>query len=200
MTSTPRAVSPHAGPTRLADAYFHEVWQEPDPWDFEDSWYEARKRDLTLAALPDQHVAHAFEPGCAQGILTARLATRCDRVTALDPVPEVAERARARVGDHADVEVRVGALPDDWPEDPVDLVVASEVLYYLSPAGLETFVDRLDAALGAGGALVAVHWRGPTDYPQTGDEVHERLDAVDWLSRTLHAEQDEFLLDTWVRS
>lgn len=39
----------------------------PDPWHFEGSWYEARKRDLLLASLPHARYESIFEPGCAGG-------------------------------------------------------------------------------------------------------------------------------------
>ncbi len=191
---------------RLGDDYFDETWSEPDPWGFEHRWYEQRKRDLTLAALPEQRYTHAIEPGCAQGLVTRRLAARCDRVTALELVPAVAARARRRCRDLPHVEVRVGALPDDWPPSPADdagasadLVVASEVLYYLRPAGLERVLTGLDQVLEPDGALVAVHWRGPTDYPLTGDDVHRRLDEVAWLEPVLRLSQDAFRLDVWTR-
>lgn len=186
-------------PVRMADDYFVEMWRDDDPWGFEDRWYERRKRDLTMAALPQRRYRHVFEPGCAQGLLTRRLADRCDRVTALELVPAVAARARRRCRDLAHVDVRVGALPDVGPDATVDLVVASEVLYYLAPAGLDQFVDVLADVVVPGGAVVAVHWRGPTNYPQSGDAVHERLRAVPWLSPRTHLLDDEFALDAWVR-
>lgn len=191
---------------RLPDDYFTDVWSESDPWGFEDRWYERRKRDLVLAALPAERFAHAFEPGCAQGLLTARLARRCDRVTAMEPVAHVAERARQRCRDLPQVGVRTGALPDDWPTDEIgfgasefDLVMASEVLYYLEPMALDVVLEGFAASLRSGGALVAVHWRGPTDYPLSGDEVHDRLDECRWLAPTLHLQEDALLLDVWAR-
>lgn len=183
---------------RMPDAYFERMWSEDDPWGFEHRWYEQRKRAVTLAALPARRARHAFEPGCAQGLLTAALADRSDRVTAVELLPAVAARARRRCADLAHVEVRVGALPDAEPDDDVDLVVASEVLYYLDATGLDRFVAGLHGWLAPGGSLVAVHWRGETNYPQSGDEVHARLAAVPWLDRVTHLE-DQFLLDAWVR-
>lgn len=185
---------------RMPDDHFIRMWGDDDPWGFEDHWYERRKRDLTMAALPDERYRHAFEPGCAQGLLTERLAERCDRVSALELVPAVAARARDRCRGHDHVSVAVGALPDVEPPADVDLVVASEVLYYLDASGLERFVAALDATLAAEGSLVAVHWRGETNYPQAGDAVHDRLQAVAWLGRRVHHVEDDVLLDVWIRS
>jgi len=46
------------------------------------------------------------------------------------------------------------------------------VLYYLGPADIER-----TAALAPGGAVLLVHWTGPTNYPVSGDEAAERFAA-----------------------
>ena len=33
-------------------AYFDQIYQQPDPFQYRSRWYEARKRALTLACLP----------------------------------------------------------------------------------------------------------------------------------------------------
>ena len=72
---------------RLPVAYFEEIYSRAeDPWHFETSWYERRKYELTMAALPRERYRRAFEPGCANGALTERLASRCDERVALEPV------------------------------------------------------------------------------------------------------------------
>ncbi len=54
----------------------------------------------------------------------------------------------------------------------------------------------LPGALGAGGTLVACHWRHPEgDFRRTGDEVHARLAAVPGLHTLMRHEEDDFLLE-----
>jgi trans-aconitate methyltransferase len=180
---------------RLPVAYFEEIYgRAEDPWDFETSWYERRKYELTLAALPRERYRRAFEPGCANGALTERLASRCDELVALEPVAEVARRAARRMG-HADhVSVTVGALPEDWPPGPFDLVVFSEVAYYLTERGLTLACRRAVSSLRGGGHLIAVHWTGATDYPVTGVAVHERLRAERGLRCLVDHRDERFLL------
>ncbi|NYS43147.1 SAM-dependent methyltransferase, partial [Pseudomonas syringae pv. actinidiae] len=63
----------------VADSYFDELFRNnDDPWAFKKRWYERRKRALTLAALPRERYRAIFEPGCANGELSADLAERCD--------------------------------------------------------------------------------------------------------------------------
>ena len=126
-----------------------------DPWQTRTSWYERRKRDVVLACLPRERYRHAAEPGCGLGELTTALAARCDRVTASDPVEAAVEAARW-VGDGARTVLRT-ALPDGRaiPRD-ADLVVLSEVLYYLSADDVAQVADLVPA----GADVVLVHWRG----------------------------------------
>ena len=49
--------------------------------------------------------------------------------------------------------------PADLPHGPFDLVIASEILYYLDATELQQTLEQLHAALAPGARLVAVHWR-----------------------------------------
>src|SRR5580658_8155643 len=114
----------------LDRSYFERLYDDhDDPWGFRTRWYEARKRRLTMAALPAQRYGSVFEPGCSIGLLTADLAERSDRVVAMDISARALQQARS--GLPASVELRRGAVPSDWPAGKFDLIVLSEVGYYL---------------------------------------------------------------------
>ena len=82
----------------VARQYFDRLYAEdPDPWGFEDRWYEHRKYDLTMAALPEPRYRSGFEPGCSIGVLSERLADRCDSLLVCDHMTEPLERAVARL-------------------------------------------------------------------------------------------------------
>lgn len=155
---------------------------DADPWGVDQRWYEQRKRDLLLAALPHRRYAAALEVGCSTGATTLALAHRCERLTALDPSPHALARARERLdADPAGDGVRLlaGAVPDDQPPGPWDLVVVSEVGYFLSPAALDGLVRRVVADLAPGGVLVLAHWRHPVEgWPLDGADVHAAFAAV----------------------
>lgn len=181
-------------------ATFERMYRdEEDPWGFGTSSYEAAKYDGTIAGLGDRRFRRGLELGCSIGVLTARLAERCDGLVALDTSATAVERARERVGD--DVDLRVATLPAELPAGPFDLVVASEVLYYFARDVLDGLLDDLEAALEPGGLLLAVHWRPPTrTYPLRGDEVHAILAARPAL-RGIHAESHElYRLDVLERT
>ena len=161
----------------LGPDYFETMYAaSPDPWGFDFRWYETRKYAVSLALLPRARYRRAFEPGCSIGVLTERLAARCETVLACD-VSAAAVRAAAR-RTAADPSVRVTrrTLPDDWPAGRFDLIVLSELLYYFSPTDLTEVLDRAVSSLEDGGTLLAVHWRHPVaEYPLGGDEVHDAL-------------------------
>ena len=179
--------------------YFDEMYAgSPDPWGFRHRWYELRKRAVTMAALPLPRYARAFEPGCSVGVLTAELALRCDSLVAGDPSEAAVVATRAAVAGHSHVDVRQMCVPGDWPEGTFDLVVLSEVGYYLDGADLATLLERCLTSLRGGATLLACHWRHVVvDYPSTGDNVHRVLGDSPDLHRFVHHLEEDFVLDGW---
>jgi LmbE family N-acetylglucosaminyl deacetylase/SAM-dependent methyltransferase len=159
--------------TRFAEIYERDA----DPWGVAGKWYERRKQAVAMAGLPRERYGFAVEPACGIGQVTQALAQRCDRVLAFDPVPSAVRRATEATRNLPNVEVRPGALPTDLPTDePTDLVVFSEILYYLDDADLAATVDRAVTALRPGGHLLALHWLPwAPEAPRDGDTAHRFL-------------------------
>ena len=68
-----------------AEVIFDAVHQRSDdPWKYTTSWYEQRKRALTVAALPRPHYEAGLEIGCSIGTLSVELAQRCGTYLAVD--------------------------------------------------------------------------------------------------------------------
>lgn len=182
-------------------SYFERMYaDDPDPWSFESRWYDARKHALTVDALPNRRYRSAFEPGCSTGMLTARLAARCDRLLAVDAVDSAVRTAAVRLAAHPHVTVRAARMPRDWPDETFDLVVLSELGYYFDDADLATLLDRAAGSLEPGGDLVAVHWRWPVDeHFRGGDDVHAALAEVPGLHRVARHEEADFVLEVFSR-
>lgn len=178
----------------LPPAYFDRMYAESeDPWGFRTRWYEQRKYGLTLAALPEPRFAAALEVGCSIGVLTAQLAERCDSLVAVDASARALTEARGRA---PGVDFRQGSVPADWPAGTYDLVVLSEVAYYLDPDDLSALLELVAADLAPDGFVLACHWRHPVaDYPQSGDAVHEAMS--DRWPRASRVEDPDFLLDVF---
>jgi cyclopropane fatty-acyl-phospholipid synthase-like methyltransferase len=169
-----------------------------DPWQMRTRWYEARRRALILATLPAQRYANAWEPGCANGELTYRLADRCDRLTATDASAQACTLTRSRVLGRANVDVRRHALPEVVGGGPFDLVLLCEVAYYLDDVALARCLDNVAAALADGGTVLACHWRHPaTQHAQRGDAVQEAIDRALGLPLIARHREADFDLAVW---
>lgn len=169
-----------------------------DPWSYKTRWYEARKRDLTLACLPSARYASGYEPGCANGELSAALAQRCDRLVISDGSTEAVTAARERTRQLAHVEVRQAWLPGQWPVERFDLIVISEWAYYLGADDIDTLALKIEASMETGGTLLACHWRRPiAGCVLDGDAVNRRLGNQLGWPRLLSLHDIDFRLDVW---
>lgn len=170
-----------------------------DPWEYTTSWYERRKRALTLAALPQENYQSGLEIGCSIGTLTADLATRCTRLLAVDASSTALELASRRLAPFPGVSTRQLTLPGDWPGGRYDLVAVSEVGYYLSAAEFDLLLQRIQESMAAGGTLLLCHWRHPVSgWELDGDSVHALArNRLRWPTACLYQERD-FVLETLV--
>jgi cyclopropane fatty-acyl-phospholipid synthase-like methyltransferase len=156
----------------LKPEYFDALYAaNRDPWNFAASPYERAKYTLTLNALPKPHYRAALEIGCSIGVLTRSLASRCDTVIALDASPTPLVEARRRCADLRDALFEQMFVPEQWPDGVFELIVLSEVVYYLSSEDVRRLAARVLNSLPKGGSVILVHWTGLTDYPLSGDEA-----------------------------
>ncbi|KQT50268.1 methyltransferase type 12 [Methylobacterium sp. Leaf456] len=146
---------------------------EADPWQFATSPYERDKYAATLAALPRPHYASALEVGCSIGVFTHQLCPRCDALIGLDVVPSVLDAARKRCADCLNAQFQLAAVPGNWPDGRFDLILISEVAYYLDRADLARLVARVRGSVLPEADIVLVHWLGVTHYPLSGDDAAE---------------------------
>jgi cyclopropane fatty-acyl-phospholipid synthase-like methyltransferase len=181
--------------------YFDELYRrDDDPWKLRKGWYEQRKRSLTLALLPRPHYRNAFEPGCANGELTAELATRCDVLLAADLNATAVRLARERVAAEPHVRLEQRTMPAQWPHEagPFDLIVISELAYYLDATDLNTLAACIAGSLTVDGTLLACHWRRPFDEAlESAHAAHALFDARCGLTRLARHDEADLLIDVW---
>ena len=168
---------------------------EADPWRTETDWYEERKRAVTLAALPRRRFGRALEIGCSVGTLAAELATRCEALLALDASTAAVGHARARLRELDHVEVRRADAVEEYPEGRFDLVVVSEVGYFLSPERLRELRRRVEQGLTDDGVVLLCHWRHEiVGWPLDGPAVHDLWRAATALDVLVEHAEPDFLL------
>ncbi len=193
---TDRAHAERPDATGPAPAHFDRMLEhDPDPWRVESSWYERRKRAVLLASLPAERTRSALELGCSTGVLSHELALRSDRFLGLDFSARAVDAARRRCRALAHARFEVAELPGAWPTGRFDLIVVSELAYYLHGSELDELVRRCSDALEEHGALVICHWRHALDGDEhPGDRVTAAFDGHPGLEALARHEEKNFVL------
>ncbi|MGS0646865.1 SAM-dependent methyltransferase [Komagataeibacter melomenusus] len=153
----------------------------PDPWGVASRPYERDKYRHTLALLAGRRFRHALELGCSIGIMTARLARQCDHLLAVDVAEAALAQARRRCAGLEGVAFYRGQLPDAFPDLPAascDLIMISELLYFLSRADIARLATHCLRVRQADAPIVLVNWTGPTDTPCDGNEAARLFTAT----------------------
>ncbi len=214
-----------------SQTYFDALYSDSsDPWQYQTRWYEKRKRDMCLAVLPQAKYNNAIELGCGNGVFSECLAHRCQALVSIDGNANAVQHAKQRLKALSHIKVIHGIIPhalSTLAESPLyayplsdtsltnktafDLIVISEILYYLSPADVDSVILWVKQNLAVDGTLLCCHWRYAIDgFDMTGDIVHQRLQQAFNVSAN-HTEHlafshqsqiidSDFLLDIWQHS
>lgn len=186
----------------LPPSYFEALYgTNPDPWKFETSEYEAKKYTATIAALPKRYKS-AFEIGGSIGVLTEKLASKCDSLLSIDVSKLAQEKAIQRCQHLKQVRFEIMRLPEQYPEEMFDLVLVSEVGYYWCWEDLQKAKQCILEHLEPGGHLLLVHWtQYARDYPLNGDQVHDSfMELTPTKLRHLKSQREEqYRLDLFER-
>jgi len=128
-----------------------------DPWSLDSNPFERQRHELMLGMLGDVRTYdRALEVGCAAGAFTAALAKRCATLHVIDAMGEAIERCRGRLRDAANITYSVADIGSTRGfGQTYDLIVVSEVLYYLeSRARIASAVRKLAGWLRPGGLVL----------------------------------------------
>jgi hypothetical protein len=189
--------------TTIPPNYFTEMYEgDPDPWRFATSDYERDKYAATLAALPRERYACALEVGSSIGVFTRLLAPRCALLIGIDPAPVALASARRLNRDQPQVSFVQGSVPQDYPAGQYDLVMISEVAYYLTAEDVKRLVFQVGMSLDIRAHVVLVHWTGVSDYPLTGDQAAELFiqASAPFCSVLQQSRTDKYRLDVLERT
>ena len=180
-------------------AHFERLHREADdPWGARTRWYERRKRRLLTASLPRERYGSGFEIGCSNGETSAALAERCGRLLSVDAAASAVALARERTAGLPGVAVERMRVPEQWPSGRFDLIVVSEVAYYLAADQWAACSERIAASLAPGGHVALCHWTGAADdFAQSGAQAHAAFAARSGLRRMVGHTEDEFLLEVF---
>nr|WP_279590806.1 SAM-dependent methyltransferase [Dermatophilus congolensis] len=188
---------------------FEDVYRnDPDPWDVATSWYERRRTQLILAMLRQERYGLVWDAACGTGHLARELMGRAQRLVCTDIAGRACALAAAQV-QQADACSTVCVVErSGLPQVPSalggrvpDLVVLSEVLYYLDADERAATWEMLDRLCGPCTDIVAVHWAPrPEDSHLSGAAVQRELNAFlgqrGWWRLVTHTDM-EFVAVLW---
>jgi cyclopropane fatty-acyl-phospholipid synthase-like methyltransferase len=156
--------------------HFARLYQSnPDPWGFCTDPYEQAKYRHTIEILHGSRFASALEVGCSIGVLTNLLAPQCDTLLALDIVDQPLETAAKRCAAQPWVHFQRMQVPAEWPDRRFDLILLSEVLYFLTPSDIDQCARQVKASLLPNAKILLVNWLGQSDDPCSGDQAAEQF-------------------------
>lgn len=182
-------------------AHFDSLFtQSRDPWRYDNEPYERDRFRRTVAALAGRHYNSALELGCANGALTEQLAPLCDRLLATDASPAALRVARDRVGGLAGVVLEQRSMPQDMPDARFDLIVASDMLYYLGLDGVVALMAAIERSTTPDARIFLASYLGETETVITGEMASEIAIAhlPGWTA--IHSERtDRLRIDVMAR-
>lgn len=181
--------------------YFKKVYDaNDDPWNFETSEYEARKYNATIQALPKTKYKNALEIGCSIGVLTKMLAEKCENLLSTDVSQIALDKAIERCKNINNITFLKAKFPEDLAQEKFDLVIVSEVAYYLSNEDWQIAMNKFLKIIPVNGHILLCHWLPEVhDYPQTGDQVHNSF--AKFMDRKMknvfNTREENYRIDVW---
>ena len=147
-----------------------------DPWNYASSPFERFKRRVLIHACGLTKHGRVLELGCANGETTRALTRISLRLSAVDGSVTAIAAAKARLAGNTHVSFSCVTVPEEMPRGPFDLIVVSELAYYLPEHRLFLLGRRILATLAPGGRVVVLHHcRMFDDATQHPALAHRRL-------------------------
>jgi 2-polyprenyl-3-methyl-5-hydroxy-6-metoxy-1,4-benzoquinol methylase len=129
---------------------------DADPFSVERSHYEYLKAKDLLTVLTSQHYSNVLDAGCGTGRMTKKLSAFADRIVGIDFSGEAIRLAHTYCSDLPHATFELSDLRDFASAMTYDLIVCSEVLYYLTGPDLTRAIASLKNAASERAELVVI--------------------------------------------
>ncbi|KJH64819.1 methyltransferase [Acinetobacter calcoaceticus] len=179
--------------------YFEDLYRHnSDPWGYDSHWYEARKRQICLALLTKPRYPKVLEVGCSNGHLSIHLAQRAEQLWCIDVSECAVQLASERLQEFEHVVVENRKIPEDYSIQKFDLILISEMAYYLSANELHQFIEMLKHSLNDDGEILCCHWRHEIqDFELNAEQVHQAFQQHFPFHHYLSLNDPDFMIDVW---
>jgi predicted TPR repeat methyltransferase len=167
---------------RSQSRYAESFAARADPWGYEVKPFEFEKfqaaNELLDGVRNGAYFERAWEIGCAEGVMTERLAQRCERLSAVDFMPLALQRARMRCLGFSNISFSQWDLRFDSAPGTFDLIVIMDVLgsFFGRRSDIRRARDKVVSALAPDGYLL---------YSDCLDQLHKRPIYDSWWGRFL---------------
>lgn len=153
-------------PSHSPKEYFEDLFEEdPDPWNYTNA-YEQLKYEQTLAMFPAEPINMALEIGCAEGHFTVQFAPKVGSLLATDVSQIALARSKERCAEHSNIQYQRLDLQADPIPGQFDLIMCSEMLYFMGDRPqLKAIARKLAEGLKPGGYLLTTHSNVLIDEP-----------------------------------
>lgn len=150
--------------------------ESDDPWQYRTSAEEHAKYALVLAKALQwaPRRTSALEVGCSVGVFTRSLAAEFGEVVATDVSQAALDHARRYNQDASNIRFVRADVRRDSSGGGFDVIVCSEVLYYVVRRDVEAVLSRLARGLAPDGVLIVAN-----EYPEA---VSDRFHFKGWTS------------------
>jgi len=149
---------------------------DPDPWGTFAGRDEARKRAAIKHAIGARSHGRVLELAAGNGSNSHMILSRSLRLVSCDGAPTAVDLTRQNLSGRPRAKVEQCVLPEELPDGRFNLVVAAEILYYLSPTKLARLASNFRRLLSPNGSIVLAHHHLRFDDAATQPSgVHERF-------------------------
>lgn len=175
------------------------------PFSLESADYERDKLEKMISFIPEHPIDRAIDYGCGIGDATIALSERAERLISVDS-SRLALRmlsARLRARSLHNISLRRASLSEPWPIAPserAELIVASEVLYYLEPDELSLMIESFIRCLNRNAILITCHYRLHFhDRLVSNHEIHQSIASYDHMAISRSFRTDCYDLIAWMK-
>jgi len=123
--------------------------------------YQRLKYERILALLSEKRFQRVLDVGCGLGVMTRMLASRAEQIIGVDVSESALDQARVLSARHANICYEAGDIAQlvALRQEPFDLIVITDVLYYLplTEPLLKSICSSVEALLATDGLLLLAH-------------------------------------------